>query len=107
MKMYFRYGGNKMKKFIFIPFLFLSASAIAADSAVGLPIGKPLQLKDGTYLFVAEINNMRMVNSVGEPFRMNNDVEMELLDGTIVIMKNKNVSRHIHYGRWHMHHNTK
>jgi len=35
-----------------------------------------------------------MVNSVGEPFRMNNGVEMELQDGTIVIMKNKNVRRH-------------
>ncbi len=91
-----------MKKLIYIPLLFLSASAIAADSAVGQSIDEPLQLKDGTYLFVADNNDMRMVNSVGEPFRMNNGVEMELQDGTIVIMKNKNVRRH-----WRTHLKTK
>lgn len=96
-----------MKKLIYIPLLFLSASAIAADSAVGLSIDVPLQLNDGTYLFVADNNDMRMVNSVGEPFRMNNGVEMELQDGTIVIMKNKNVGRHRHYGKYHIHRNTK
>ncbi len=96
-----------MKKLIYIPLLFLSASAIAADSAVGLPIDEPMQLKDGTYLFVADNNDMRMVNSVGEPFRMNNGVDMELQDGTIVIMKNKNVKRHRHYGKYHIHRHTK
>ena len=96
-----------MKKLIFIPLLFLSASAIAADSAVGLSIDEPLQLKDGTYIFIADNNNMRMVNSIGEPFRMNNGVEMELQDGTIVTMQNKNVRRRIHYGKYHIHRNTK
>lgn len=96
-----------MKKLIYIPLLFLSASAIAADSAVGLPIDEPMQLKDGTYLFVADNNDMRMVNSIGEPFRMNNGVDMELQDGTIVIMKNKNVKRHRHYGKYHIHRHTK
>lgn len=96
-----------MKKLIYIPLLFLSASAIAADSAVDLRLDEPLQLKDGTYLFVADNNNMRMVNSIGEPFRMNNGVEMELQDGTIVIMKNKNVKRHRHYGKYHIHRHTK
>jgi hypothetical protein len=85
-----------MKKLIFIPLLFLSASAIAAGSAVSQPIGEPLQLKDGTYLFIAENDNMRMVNSVGKPIRMNNGVEMELLDGTVITMINKKDRRHIH-----------
>jgi len=101
--MYFRYRGNKMKKLIYIPLLFLSVSAIAADSAVS----EPLPLKDGTYLFVADNNDMRMVNSIGEPFRMNDGVEMELHDGTSVIMKNKNVKRHTHYGRLHRDRHTK
>ena len=85
-----------MRKIIFLLLLFLSASTIAAESASGLPIGEPLLLKDGTYLFIVEDDNMRMVSSSGKPIRMNNGVEMELQDGTIIIMKNKKVWRHRH-----------
>ncbi|NIQ14904.1 MAG: CopK family periplasmic copper-binding protein [Candidatus Dadabacteria bacterium] len=85
-----------MRKLMLLPILFLSASAIAAGSATGLPVSEPLQLKDGSYLFIDNNDNMRMVDRYGEPIRMKDDVEMELKDGTLIMMKNKKVWRHIH-----------
>ncbi|MCZ6897826.1 MAG: CopK family periplasmic copper-binding protein [Betaproteobacteria bacterium] len=72
--------------------VFISAiSAYAVEK-----IGEPLELKDGSYLFISEGDTMRMVDKDGKPVTMKDGVEMELKDGTLIMMKNKKVWRHDH-----------
>ncbi len=49
-----------------------------------------LQLKDGFYLFISEDDTMKMVDKDGKPIKMQDGVEMELKDGTLIMMMSKN-----------------
>ncbi len=80
-----------MRKLIFIMLLVSAISAGAAENT-----DEPLQLQDGSYLFINDDNNMRMVDKDGKPMTMKDGVEMELEDGSLVMMKNKKIWRHDH-----------
>ncbi len=80
-----------MRKLTFIIILISAISVYAAES-----MGEPLQLKNGSYLFLSGDDNMRMVDKDGKPVKMQDGVEMELKDGTLIMMKNKKVWRHDH-----------
>jgi hypothetical protein len=82
---------REMRKLAFIIFLISAISAGAADMA-----GEPLRLKNGSYLFISEDDTMRMVDKGGKSVTMKNGVEMELKDGSLVMMKNKKIWRHVH-----------
>jgi tRNA splicing endonuclease len=56
----------------------------------------PLQLKDGSHLYISDDYTMRMVDKDGKPIEMKDGVEMELEDGTLIMMKNKKIWRHDH-----------
>jgi len=80
-----------------IALVILICSAISAWAQTGdLPANTPLKLSDGTYLFIAEDGYMRMVDKAGKPIEMLDDEEMELEDGSVVLMKNKLFFRHDH-----------
>ncbi|HEY5702111.1 MAG TPA: CopK family periplasmic copper-binding protein [Gammaproteobacteria bacterium] len=81
-----------MKKSIFILLLTSALYAGAAD----MGNDQPLRLKDGSYLFISEDNTMRMVDKDGRPIQMKDGVEMELEDGTLIMMKNEKIWRHDH-----------
>jgi copper resistance protein K len=80
-----------MRKLTFIVLLISAISVIAAEK-----IGEPMKLKDGSYLFLGEDDTMRMVDKNGKPIKMQDGVEMELKDGTLIMMKNKKMWRHEH-----------
>lgn len=80
-----------MRKLAFIIVLLTAISVYAAEN-----MGEPLELKDGSYLFISEGDTMRMVDKDGNPVTMQDGVEMELKDGTLIMMKNKKVWRHDH-----------
>ena len=76
-----------MRKLIYIMFLMVSFSAMAAEK---------LSLKDGSYLIINDDETMKMEDKDGNPMSMKDGVAMELEDGTLVMMKNKKVWRHDH-----------
>ncbi len=80
-----------MRKLTFIVVLISAISVYAAEN-----MGVPLELKDGSYLFISGGDTMRMVDKNGKPIKMKDGVEMELKDGTLIMMKNKKVWRHDH-----------
>lgn len=82
---------RKMRKLTFIIILLSAISVFAAENT-----GEPLELKDGSYLFISEGDTMKMVNKDGESIEMKDGVEMELKDGTLIMMKNNKVWRHDH-----------
>ena len=82
---------RKIRKLTFIVILISAISVYAAENK-----GEPLELKDGSYLFISEGYAMRMVDKDGKPVTMEDGVEMELKDGTLIMMKNEKVWRHDH-----------
>ncbi|OGT81868.1 MAG: hypothetical protein A3H91_02585 [Gammaproteobacteria bacterium RIFCSPLOWO2_02_FULL_61_13] len=48
-------------------------------------------LKDGSMLYIQADGNMKMVNTAGKPMQMEEDVPMELQDGTIIMMRHNHV----------------
>ncbi len=80
-----------MRKLTFIILLISSFLVLAVEKT-----GEPLRLKDGSYLFISEDDTMRMVDKNGKPIEMKDGVEMELENGTLIMMKNKKVWRHDH-----------
>ena len=76
-----------MRKLIYIMFLMVSFSAMAAEK---------LSLKDGSYLIINDDETMKMEDKDGNSIKMKDGVAMELEDGTLVMMKNKKVWRHEH-----------
>lgn len=83
-----------MNKLAFIILMIFMTFTAVAESTGNLPVNQPLRLTDGSYLFINEDNNMRMVNQYGKPIKMKNDVKMELEDGTTIKMKNKRMWRY-------------
>ncbi len=59
----------------------------------------PLKLADGSQLFLNANGSMRMVDKSGKPLSMIEGVEMTLEDGSIILMHNKKIFRHIHKRR--------
>jgi hypothetical protein len=83
----------KMRNLLFLMFLVMSVSVIAESQE---QYHEPLKLKNGSYLFINEDETMRMVDRHGMPVQMKDGVEMELEDGTVIMMKNKKIWRHDH-----------
>lgn len=54
-----------------------------------------LRLKDGSYLHIHDDDTTVMVDKNGNPIKMKDGVEMELEDGTRVMMKNNKMWRQI------------
>ncbi len=61
-----------------------------------LHVDGPMKLKDGSLLFVNEDGTMRMVDKTGKPMSMKEGVEMEMEDGSVMLMHNKKAFRHVH-----------
>ncbi len=80
-----------MRKLTFVIVLISAFSVFATEYS-----GEPLELKDGSYLFVNDNNTMKMVDKDGNPIKMQDGVEMELKNGSLIMMKNKKVWRHDH-----------
>jgi hypothetical protein len=81
-----------MKKIFFL-LLIITAVTVNAEQAGE---NSPIRLKDGSYLFMNEGDTMRMVDNKGRPVKMRDGVEMELEDGTLIMMKNEKMWRHKH-----------
>jgi len=81
-----------MSKLFSVILLLAALTAGAAEQETN----RPLVLKDGSYLFINDDDNMRMVDKNGNPIQMKDGVEMELEDGTVIMMKNKKIWRHLH-----------
>lgn len=87
-----------MRNLIFILFLLTAFATGAAEST-----GESLHLKDGSYLFINEdTDTMRMIDKNGNPVEMKDGVEMELEDGSLIMMKNKKIWRHDHRKHKHL-----
>jgi copper resistance protein K len=54
-----------------------------------------LQLKDGSYLHIHDDDTTVMVDKKGNPIKMIDGMEMELDDGSLIMMKNNKVWRYI------------
>jgi len=67
--------------------LIVSAGAAFAEEAVP----ETFELKDGSTLYVHPDGTHRMVDVHGKPMQMADGQEMELMDGRMVMMKNKKV----------------
>ena len=67
--------------------VFCLAGAMAAHATEGP--AENLKLKDGSSLFIHEDGTGRMVDAHGKPMHMRDGVAMELLDGRMIMMKNK------------------
>ena len=85
-----------MKTLALISLLLLSASVFATEADEWGSKNEPLKLKSGAYLFVNEDNTMRMVDHDGKPVKMKDGVEMELINGDLIMMKGKRLWRHDH-----------
>lgn len=44
-------------------------------------------LKDGSMLYIQPDGNMKMIDKAGKPMHMEEDVPMELEDGTVIMMR--------------------
>ena len=80
-----------MKKTLTI-FLLLSSISIMANEI--LP-HSTLQLKNGLYLHIHDDDTTVMVDKNGNPIKMRDGIEMELDDGSLIMMKNNKVWRQI------------
>ena len=56
----------------------------------------PLKLKNGSFVFINEKGTMRLTDKNGKPKKMKENVEMELMDGSLILMKNAKLWRHVH-----------
>jgi hypothetical protein len=102
-----------MKNLALIPLLLFLVSACSTDSpkptqpSVQMTDTGPLELKDGSYVFISEDGSMHMTDRNGHPARMKDGVEMELKDGGLVMMKNKHIWRTVKPRKVHDHRKMK
>lgn len=84
-----------MRKFALATLLFFltSAAAMAAVAAT-----QSLKLKDGSILFVDKDGDMKMVDRKGDPMTMKDGVPMEAEDGSVILMKNKQLYKRVPRG---------
>lgn len=67
----------------------LVTAVVAAGAAE--PATDRYELKDGSMLYVRPDGTMSMVDGQGKPLSMKDDIEMELKDGRMLMMKNRRV----------------
>ncbi len=102
-----------MKMLALIPLLLLLVTACATDAPISVqPTVQmtdtgPLELKDGSYVFISEDGTMRMTDRNGNPVTMRAGVEMELKDGDLIMMKNKRLWRSVNPRKVHDHRKLK
>lgn len=65
--------------------------AVALSEGAAEPARDRYELKDGSMLYVRPDGTMHMVDAQGKPMRMADNVEMELKDGNMLMMKNRRV----------------
>jgi hypothetical protein len=80
-----------MRNILFIIVLTITVSVGAED----LQLNQPLMMKNGSYLFINH-DTMRMVDKNGKPVEMKDGIEMELSDGTIIMMENNKIWQQIY-----------
>ena len=71
----------------------LTMTVSAADTELHF---RPLRLKDGSYLFINLDDTTDMLDKNSNPIKMEDGVEMELEDGTIILMKNQKLWHPLH-----------
>lgn len=81
-----------MRKIVAIILLLTSISIMAKEA---LP-HSTFQLKNGSYLHMHDDGTTVMVDKNGNPIKMKDGIEMELEDGSLIMMKNNKVWRSIH-----------
>jgi len=89
---------NTIRAITLTSMLAIAAFPIYADepaSAPPEPLNSPIELQDGSYLFISEGGTMRMVDKSGRPIKMKDKSEMTLKDGSSIMMLNKRI--------WHSH----
>lgn len=102
-----------MKTLALIPLLLLLVSACSTDApkpaqtSVQMTDTGPLELKDGSFVFISEDGTMRMTDRNGRPVTMKDGAEMELKDGDLIMMKNKRIWRSVSPRRGHDHRKMK
>ncbi len=52
-------------------------------------------LKDGTMLYIQADGTMKMADKAGKPMHMEEDVPMELQDGSVIMMRHNHVWKRI------------
>lgn len=72
--------------------LLLSSISIMAEEKLS---HSTLRLKDGSYLHIHDDDTTVMVDKNGNPIKMRDGIEMELDDGSLIMMKNNKVWRQI------------
>jgi hypothetical protein len=75
-----------MRKLIFLVFFVSIFSVNAAEHDMH---HRPWRLKNGSYLFINMDETIDMMDKKGQAIKMKDGVEMELEDGTLIMMKNK------------------
>ncbi len=77
-----------MHKYISVVFFLtmISVGAVEPDK-----YHRPLRLKDGSYLFINMDDTTDMLDKKGFPVKMKDGVEMELEDGSLIMMQNRKV----------------
>ncbi|MFZ1574088.1 MAG: CopK family periplasmic copper-binding protein [Chromatiaceae bacterium] len=65
--------------------------AVALSEGAAEPATDRYELKDGSMLYVRPDGTMPMVDAQGKPMRMADNVEMELKEGNMLMMKNRHV----------------
>ncbi len=65
--------------------------AVALSEGAAEPATDRYELKDGSMLYVRPDGTMHMADSQGKPMRMADNVEMELKEGNMLMMKNRHV----------------
>ena len=96
-----------MKTLSLIPLLFLSASVCATEQDQKASKNEPIRLTNGSYLFISEDNTMRMVDNEGKPVQMTDGIEMQLINGDLIMMKNKRMWRSVSPKKLHDHQKMK
>jgi len=78
-----------MKRTLIATLLTVLVGAGAAFAEQAVP--EKFEMKDGSTLYVNPDGTNRMVDVHGKPMKMADGVEMELMDGRMIMMKNKKV----------------
>jgi hypothetical protein len=102
-----------MKTLVLIPLLLFLVSACSTEATKPIQFTMqmtntgPLELKNGSYVFISEDNTMHMTDRNGHPVTMKNGVEMELMDGGLIMMNNKHLWRKVSPRKLHDHQKMK
>ncbi len=82
---------KKPNTLIAVLVLTLAASLLPAVAGEA----ESFHLKDGSMLYIQADGNMKMVDKAGKPMQMEEDVPMELQDGSVIMMRHNHVWKRI------------